>query len=130
MRSTLITLLGGLGANTLVILGFWLSGRGVLVPSLLAGALLPILMSASLIYVASRYRGRTPMFFQQLNIIGFGLKIILIGAWAAIMITGPDIDKVTFIVTLLINFLAMHMTEAYHWPLFMGGGESKNGDET
>jgi len=35
---------------------------------------------------------------------------------------------VTFIVTLVINFLAWHGVEAYYWPLFMARSTQKTGE--
>jgi len=128
MNPVLLVLVSGIGLNGLVILGFLFSGRGELILSVAAGASLPILLSAVLLYLGKRAIGQTPQYYQNLNIIGFGVKIILIGGWAALLISGGTLHNVTVIVTLLTNFLAWHMTEAYHWPLFVAQRQEKEGE--
>ncbi len=56
--------------------------------------------------------------------------MLLIGGWSVLVLTMEHSHKVTFIVFLLVNFLAWHMVEAYHWRLFMNSEESKEGEST
>ena len=128
MNPALLVLLAGIVMNGLAMLGMWFAGHPEWIMSLLAGAILPVLISCALLYVGSRQKGRDGVYFQKLNIIGFGVKILLIGGWAALLLGSENLHNMTFIVTLLTNFLAWHMTEAYHWPLLTGREELNEGD--
>ncbi|NQV30470.1 MAG: hypothetical protein HQ508_06250 [Candidatus Marinimicrobia bacterium] len=114
--------------NGLVIFGFIFTGKAELIMSLLAGAILPVLISGILLVWGGGNKKYDAQQLQKINIIGFFFKVILLGLWAVIIINSGTLDKVTFIVILLINFLAWHGVEAYYWPLFMTANAQRKGE--
>ncbi len=122
--------LAALLLNGVVLAAFAFTGRLDLVSSVLAGAFLPVLISGSLLFWADHNKINDAQQLQKINIIGFFIKVILLGIWAVILINAGTLDKMTFIVLLLINFLAWHGVEAYYWPLFMAGNGQKNGENS
>ncbi|MEA3286422.1 MAG: hypothetical protein U9Q77_03475 [Candidatus Marinimicrobia bacterium] len=122
--------LAALVLNGVVLAAFAFVGKIHLVNSVLAGALLPVLISGSLLFWADYNKIHDAQQLQKINIIGFLMKVILLGIWAVILINAGTLDKMTFIVTLLINFLAWHGVEAYYWPLFMAGNRHAKGEKS
>ena len=114
--------------NGLVIFGFFFTGKSDLITSLLAGAMLPVVISGILLLWGGSNKNYDAQQLQKINIIGFFLKVILLGLWAVILINSGTLDTVTFIVIMLINFLAWHGVEAYYWPLFMTGNAQRKGE--
>ena len=124
-----------LGASALIINGLALLalvfvGRPELVNSVLAGAVIPILISGGLLVWAEYSNTNDAQNLQKINITGFFFKVILLGVWSAILVKAGTLDNVTFIVTLVINFLAWHGVEAYYWPLFMARSTQKTGENS
>ncbi|MBC8193547.1 MAG: hypothetical protein H8E18_14265, partial [FCB group bacterium] len=105
--------------NGLAILALIFTGRPDLVKSVLAGAIIPILISGGLLLWAEYSKTNDAQNLQKINIIGFFFKVVLMGIWSTILLKAGALDNVTFIVILVINFLAWHGVEAYYWPLFM-----------
>ena len=116
--------------NGLVIAAFFFTARPELINSVLAAALLPILISMGLLFWVEMKKIKEPNQLQKINIIGFFLKVILLGMWAAILLNAETLHKMTFVVILLINFLAWHGVEAYYWPLFMGEDREEIGEKS
>ncbi len=98
--------------------------------SVLAGALLPVLISGGLLLWAEHSKTSDPKNLQKINIIGFLFKVILLGTWVVILLKAGTLHMVTFIVILLINFLAWHGVEAYYWPLFMARDGQNKGENS
>jgi hypothetical protein len=119
MRPWQVLVLAALVLNGLVLAAFAFTARLDLVTSVLGGAFLPVLISSVLLFWVDHNEIHDPQQLQKMNIIGFFFKVILLGGWAVVLLQANVLDKVTFIVTLLINFLAWHGVEAYYWPLFM-----------
>ena len=116
--------------NGLIIAAFLFTARSDLISSVIAGALLPVIISGALLFWADHNKISDAQQLQKINIIGFFLKVILLGIWAVILINAGTLDKMTFIVLLLINFLAWHGVEAYYWPLFMAGNGHAKGENS
>ncbi len=116
--------------NGLVIAAFLFTARADLILSVMAGAFLPVFISGSLLFWADYNKNYDAQQLQKINIIGFFLKVILLGIWAVILINAGTLDKMTFIVTLLINFLAWHGVEAYYWPLFIARNTQAKGENS
>ncbi len=116
--------------NGIIIAAFAFTGQLDLTTSVLAGAFLPVIISGSLLFWAEHNKNYDAHQLQRINIIGFFLKVILIGVWAVILINAGTLDKVTFIVILLINFLAWHGVEAYYWPLFIASNRHADGENS
>ena len=114
--------------NGLALLALIFIGRLELVKSVLAGAIIPVLISGGLLLWAEHSKTNDAQSLQKINIVGFFFKVILLGIWSAILVKAGTLDNVTFIVTLVINFLAWHGVEAYYWPLFMARSPQKTGE--
>jgi len=123
MRPWQVMAFAALILNSIIIAAFAFTDQLDLASSVLAGAFLPILISGSLLFWVEHNKIHDAQQLQKINIIGFFVKVILLGIWIVILIKAGTLDKVTFIVILLINFLAWHGVEAYYWPLFMGGND-------
>ncbi|MCF7807923.1 MAG: hypothetical protein K9M49_03785 [Candidatus Marinimicrobia bacterium] len=130
MKPWQIILFSAVGLNGLVVAAFVFTGSSERVSSVLAAALVPVLISTGLLYWVERQKTQGAIQLQKINIIGFFLKVILLGLWAAILLNSGTLHKVTFIVILLINFLAWHGVEAYYWPLFMTRQAQENGEKS
>jgi|GEM_PF-337568 len=116
--------------NGLVIAAFIFTAHFDRISSVLAGALIPILISTGLLFWVDKQKIQDVNQLQKINIIGFFAKVILLGLWAAILLNAGTLHKMTFIVMLLINFLAWHGVEAYYWPLFMARQGQENGENS
>jgi len=116
--------------NGVVLAALALVARFDLITSVLAGALLPVIISAALLFWADSKSNASAQQLQNINIIGFIIKVVLIGSWAVFLLQTGVLSKVTFIVILLINFLAWHGVEAYYWRLFMAGNGLKQGENS
>ncbi|NQV15915.1 hypothetical protein HQ531_10700 [bacterium] len=130
MRPWQVLGLSALLLNSLVIIAFLFADRGYLVAAVVAGALPPGIISGALLFWVEHHKINTSQGLQKINIIGFIFKVILLGIWAAFQIEAGVLDKMTFIVILLINFLAWHGVEAYYWPLFMAGNGQDKGENS
>ena len=86
---------------------------------MIAGSAPPVFLSTILLFIAENLREKTTKRLQGLNVIGFFVKIVFIGPWIVIIDAKAEINITIFILSLLTNFLAWHMVEAYHWPLFL-----------
>jgi len=116
--------------NGLAILALVFMGQLDKVNSVLAGAIIPLLISGGLLAWAEYSNTNDPQNLQKLNIIGFFFKVILLGIWSVFLMKAGTLDNVTFIVMLLINFLAWHGVEAYYWSLFMARSAQKTGENS
>ena len=128
MKPWQLILAGSFILNGLVIAALFFAGSKDQISSAVAGALLPTLISSALLFIVEVNDITHHQTLQKLNIIGFFIKILLIAIWVSVLVNSEFIDKMTFIVILLINFLAWHGVEAYYWPLFMAGEREKKGD--
>jgi len=114
--------------NGLVIAAFVFTGHADRIAAVIAAALIPVLISFGLLFWVDRQKIHDSHQLQKINIIGFLIKVVLLGLWAVILLNAGALHKMTFIVMLLINFLAWHGVEAYYWPLFMAGNGQENGE--
>ncbi|MBT3632605.1 MAG: hypothetical protein HN633_11035 [Candidatus Marinimicrobia bacterium] len=122
--------LAALVLNSVIIAAFAFTNQFVLIKSALAGAFLPIIISGVILFWVEKNKIHEAQQLQKINIIGFLAKVLLLGLWIVILIKSGTIDNVTFIVILLINFLAWHGVEAYYWPLFMAGNGHAKGENS
>ncbi len=130
MRPWQVLGLAALLLNGLILAAFVFTARLDLITSVLAGALLPVVISGGLLFWADYNKTFDAQQLQKINIVGFFMKVVLLGIWAAILISAGTLDKMTFIVTLLINFLAWHGVEAYYWSLFMARNGHLKGENS
>jgi hypothetical protein len=115
--------------NGLISAGLFFTGHSQWIQSGLAAAFLPVFISTVMLFVAENVTFSSAQALQSLNIIGFFVKILLIGGWVALLISTSSVQNVIFIVILVINFLVWHGVEAYYWPLFMAG-RGKTGENS
>ena len=116
--------------NGLALLALLFVGHPELVKSVLAGAIIPVLISGGLLLWAEYSKTNDAQNLQKINIVGFFFKVILLGIWSAILVKAGTLDNVTFIVTLVINFLAWHGVEAYYWQLFTARSAQTTGEHS
>ena len=116
--------------NGLIIAAFYFTGNPDRMTSVLSAALIPVLISMGLLYWVESNQIQKPDQLQKINITGFFLKVILLGIWAAILLNAGTLHNMTFVVILLINFLAWHGVEAYYWPLFMAVDRKEIGEKS
>ncbi len=130
MKSWQVLSVAALILNGLIIVTFLFVGQGDRITSVLAGAFLPILISGGLLFWAEQSTKRDAQNLQKINITGFFFKVVLLGAWAVILVKAGTLHLMTFIVILVINFLAWHGVEAYYWRLFMLGEVQNTGENS
>lgn len=130
MRPWQVMGISALLLNGLVIVGLMFAGRPERISSVLAAALIPVLISGGLLFWVDTQKLSNHITLQKINIFGFFLKVILLGLWAAILLKAGTLHNMTFVVIMLINFLAWHGVEAYYWPLFMAGNGHVNGEKS
>ncbi|MCF7922344.1 MAG: hypothetical protein K9M55_06545 [Candidatus Marinimicrobia bacterium] len=116
--------------NGLAVLALIFAGHFDRLNSVIAGAILPVLISGGLLIWAEYSKTNEPKNLQKINIMGFFFKVVLLGLWSVILVKAGTLDNVTFIVMLVINFLAWHGVEAYYWPLFMARDAQKTGENS
>lgn len=121
-------LLPAVAINGLILVILRLSGHGSWLWTWFWGALLPVVVSAVLLAWAERRVAPQAGSLQTIHLVGFFAKVLLVGIWLFIFIPRPDIQRVVFTISLLVNFLAWHVVEAYHWPLFLGRATNHTGD--
>jgi len=100
--------------NGLTIVGLVLTERSGFAMAVLAGALLPVTISTISLGLFSQKKNLTFKQAQAFMLYSFMAKMILIGGWVVLMATSENVPLIPFISSLLINFLAWHMSEAYH----------------
>jgi len=130
MRPWQVVGVSALLINGLIMAAFVFTNRSELITSVIAAALIPILISMGLLFWVDSKKIREANQLQKINITGFFLKVILLGSWAAILLNAGTLDKVTFVVILIVNFLAWHGVEAYYWPLFMAKDREEIGENS
>lgn len=100
--------------NGLAIVGLFLTNRADWAVAILAGALLPVVISTVSLWLFARKRKLKFKQAQAFMLYSFMAKMILMGLWVVLMVTSENIDLLPFVSSLLINFLAWHLSEAYH----------------
>ncbi len=130
MKAWQVLGLSALILNGLAFILFIFAGHADKLNSVLAGAIIPILISGGLLIWAEYSKTNDPQNLQKINISGFFLKVILLGIWSVFLIQAGTLHTMTFIVMLVINFLAWHGVEAYYWRLFMGVDRQKTGENS
>lgn len=100
--------------NGLAIIGLSLTDRTTFAIAVLAGALVPVTISTFSLWLFTQKKNLTFKQAQAFMLYSFMAKMLLIGGWVVLMATSENIPLIPFIASLLINFLAWHMSEAYH----------------
>ena len=81
------------------------------------GGILPIAISiiSIITFITLKLHTRGRKRYQRFVVINFLAKVVLIGLWTALIILSVKIPKGPFVVSLLANFLAWHIYEAYRY---------------
>ena len=84
------------------------------------GGLLPLTISAvSLVVFFRLLRGKLdPRKHDRFVIVNFLTKVVLIGAWITAVIVLTTWPQAAFVVSLLVNFLAWHLYEAFRYQQY------------
>ena len=114
MNPALKILVPAVVLNGLTIIGLSITDRSHWAVAILAGALVPVVISTVSLWLFTQKRNLTFKQAQSFMLYSFMAKMILIGLWVVLIVSGPNIEVIPFISSLLINFLAWHMSEAYH----------------
>ena len=86
--------------------------------AVLAGGLFPGIISvSSLMALAFMERSERmgPTGYQQFVLVNFIAKVVLLGAWTAAIVLVTSLPVGLFIASLLVNFLAWHIYEAFRY---------------
>ena len=101
------------GAGTM-----WLLAGGAGALAVLAGGLFPGAISMSSLLALSfivRSERMSPNGYQQFVLANFLAKVVLLGGWTATIVLVTALPVGLFIASLLVNFLAWHIYEAYRY---------------
>lgn len=81
------------------------------------GGILPIVISIISIFAFFTLKPHTRSYkrYQRFVVVNFLVKVVLIGLWTALIILSVKIPPGPFVVSLLANFLAWHIYEAYRY---------------
>ena len=100
--------------NGLTIAGFSLAKQPEIAIAILAGCLVPVVISTGSLWLFSYKRELTFRQVQTFMLYSFIAKFILVGLWVVMIVLSRNVMLVPFVISLLINFLAWHLSEAYH----------------
>jgi hypothetical protein len=101
---------GGSIAAALLAIALWGVGNG---REILLGLLAPLLVTIGSWVAAERTYRRDPERLTSVMISGFAGKLVLFGAYVAVVVTTvPDLAPRPFVVSFTVFFIALHMAEA------------------
>ena len=115
------TLLGALmltGAGAM-----WLAGGGSGAVAVLAGGLLPLVISVGslVVFFLVLQPGKMGQkSYQRFVLTNFFIKVFLLGGWLAAILLATSLPRIPFIASLLLNFMAWHVYEAYRYQSAVG----------
>ncbi len=107
-----------LGVLFIAITGLvWLVTGAANALAVFVGGILPIAISIISIFTFFTLKPHTrgPNRYQRFVVINFLIKVVLIGLWTALIILSVKVPTGPFVVSLLANFLAWHIYEAYRY---------------
>ena len=86
--------------------------------AVLAGGLLPVAVSVGSLRVFVLMFGPgnfDPKGYQRFVVTNFLVKLVLMGAWLAGILLTTSLPRGPFVASLLVNFMAWHLLEAYRY---------------
>jgi hypothetical protein len=100
----------------------WLFSSGEAAIAVVTGGLLPIVISAiSLgLFFARKTQEVSHERYQRFVLINFLVKVVLIGAWTVLFLLITALPRAPFVMSLLLNFFAWHVFEAYRYQSTFG----------
>ena len=103
----------------------WLLTGGAAALAVLAGGSLPVAVSGGslLVFLLMFKPGNIdPRGFQRFVVTNFLVKLVLVGAWLAGILLATSLPRGPFVASLLVNFMAWHLLEAYRYQTVGSGG--------
>ncbi len=95
----------------------WFAAGGASAAAVFAGGILPIAISLTSLFIFFAYkpdRGSQKK-YQHFILINFLVKVVLIGLWTALVMLAMQLPPGPFVASLLVNFFAWHVYEAYRY---------------
>ncbi|MBA7603749.1 MAG: hypothetical protein GH143_06140 [Calditrichaeota bacterium] len=95
----------------------WLVAGGVTALAVFAGGILPITISVSSLFIFSILKPDTGGLrkYQHFVLVNFLVKVVLIGLGVALVMLAVRLPRGPFVASLLVNFFAWHVYEAYRY---------------
>lgn len=96
----------------------WLLTGGAGALAVLAGGSLPLAVSVGslLVFLFMLRPGHIDRKgYQRFVGTNFLVKLVLMGAWLAVILLNTSLPRGPFVVSLLVNFMAWHLLEAYRY---------------
>jgi len=95
----------------------WLVAGGASAVAVFAGGILPIATSIGSLFIFFALKPDTgrQRKYQRFILINFLVKVVLIGLWTALVILAMQLPRGPFVASLLVNFFAWHVYEAYRY---------------
>ncbi len=95
-------------------------GNGSLFLAVLGGGLVPWIVSVSSLVLFFQWLPRRSgaMKHEKFVLLNFLVKVILIGGWVTLILMLTAWPVRAFIISLVVNFLAWHLYEAYCYQRF------------
>ncbi len=101
----------------------WLAGGGSGAVAVLAGGLLPLAISAGslvVFFLVLQPETMGQKSYVRFVLTNFFLKVLLLGGWVAAILLATSLPRIPFIASLLLNFMAWHVYEAYRYQAAVG----------
>ncbi|UCH62938.1 MAG: hypothetical protein JSU77_00310 [Fidelibacterota bacterium] len=95
----------------------WFTAGSAGAAAVFAGGILPITISICSLFIFSILKPDTGGHkkYQRFILANFLVKVVLIGLWTALVLLAIHLPREPFIASLLINFFAWHVYEAYRY---------------
>lgn len=100
--------------------------------AIFAGGILPVAISTgSLVIFFTRMprRGGYRQ-YQRFVLTNFLVKVVFIGLWTALVLLTTSLPRGPFVFSLLVNFFAWHVFEAYRYQSTLGAPAARPGKGT
>lgn len=79
---------------------------------LLLGMAAPLAVAALTMVMIERIYKRNPQHLTPFMIKAFGAKMVLFGAYVALVVSVAPVDPIFFVASFAVYFISLHMTEA------------------
>ena len=94
----------------------WSIGAFLVVPDarveLSLGMALPLVLAVGTMTLFERTFARDPQELTPLMVKAFGAKMVLVGAYVAVVVGLTSLDPIVFISSFSLYFIGLHLTEA------------------
>lgn len=95
----------------------WFAAGGANAAAVFTGGILPIAISIGSLFIFSVLKPDTggQRKYQRFVLTNFLVKVVLIGLWTALVLLAMRLPRGPFVASLLVNFFAWHVYEAYSY---------------